>query len=168
MKNIFAVMAQLIRRSFVAVRDPSRSSAFIIRSYAWSCSSKGGLSDQIATRLQNVSDHVHTCTQCCPLMIRSPGRMLTASVNKASFLDYRLISSHSVLSEQMQKEIDTVIGTERNPLMQDRKALPFTDAVIHEVQRYLDLVPLSLPHYATHDISFRGYAIPKVRALIPS
>lgn len=46
--------------------------------------------------------------------------------------------------------------------MEDRKSLPFTDAVIHEVQRYIDLVPLNLPHYTTHPITFRGYTIPKV------
>ncbi|XP_036411593.1 cytochrome P450 2G1-like isoform X2 [Colossoma macropomum] len=78
-----------------------------------------------------------------------------------------LLIKYTHIQEQMQKEIDTVIGTERNSLMQDRKALPFTDAVIHEVQRYLDLVPFSLPHYATHNISFRGYAIPKGTVIIP-
>lgn len=65
----------------------------------------------------------------------------------------------------MQKEIDTVIGQERSPTMEDRKSLPFTDAVIHEVQRYVDLVPLNVPHYAIRDITFRGYTIPKVYRL---
>ncbi|KAL7842710.1 hypothetical protein SRHO_G00243990 [Serrasalmus rhombeus] len=77
-----------------------------------------------------------------------------------------LLIKYTHIQEQMQKEIDTVIG-KRNPLMQDRKALPFTDAVIHEVQRYLDFLPLSLPHYATHDISFRGYTIPNGTVIIP-
>lgn len=62
----------------------------------------------------------------------------------------------------MQKEINAVIGKGRSLLMEDRKFLPFTDAVIHEVQRYIDLVPLNPPHYATYDIKFRGYTIPKV------
>ena len=68
----------------------------------------------------------------------------------------------------MQKEIDTVIAQDRCPKMEDRKSLPFTDAVIHEVQRFLDLVPFSLPHYALHDISFRGYTIPKVSSILRS
>lgn len=63
----------------------------------------------------------------------------------------------------MQMEIDGVIGEGRSPQMEDRKSLPFTDAVLHEVQRFLDIVPFSLPHYALKDISFRGYTIPKVR-----
>lgn len=66
----------------------------------------------------------------------------------------------------MHQEIDTVIGQERCPTMENRNVLPFTHAVIHEVQRFLDIVPFSLPHYALQDISFRGYTIPKV-SLIP-
>uniref|UniRef100_A0A673JS04 Cytochrome P450 2G1-like n=1 Tax=Sinocyclocheilus rhinocerous TaxID=307959 RepID=A0A673JS04_9TELE len=74
-----------------------------------------------------------------------------------------LLIKHPHIQEQMQREIDQVIGQNRIPTMDDRKSLPFTDAVIHEVQRYLDIVPLNVPHYATRDISFRGYIIPKVR-----
>ncbi|KAG7480377.1 cytochrome P450 2F3-like [Solea senegalensis] len=71
------------------------------------------------------------------------------------------------LQEKMQQEIDTAIGQERCPCMEDRKSLPFTDAVLHEVQRFLDLIPLSIPHYSLRDISFRGYTIPKDTVIIP-
>uniref|UniRef100_A0AAY4DTZ7 Cytochrome P450 n=1 Tax=Denticeps clupeoides TaxID=299321 RepID=A0AAY4DTZ7_9TELE len=64
-------------------------------------------------------------------------------------------------------EIDNVIGQTRSPTMEDRKSLPFTNAVIHEAQRFLDLVPLNVPHYATKDISFKGYIIPKDTVVIP-
>ena len=47
--------------------------------------------------------------------------------------------------------------------MQDRSHMPYTDAVVHEIQRYIDLVPSSLPHMVTHDIELRNYIIPKVR-----
>ncbi|CAL8334319.1 unnamed protein product [Boreogadus saida] len=71
------------------------------------------------------------------------------------------------IQEHMQQEIASVIGSERCPNMEDRKSLPFTDAVIHEVQRLLDIVPMNLPHYAERDISFRGYDIPKGTMIIP-
>ncbi|XP_031719356.1 cytochrome P450 2F3-like [Anarrhichthys ocellatus] len=71
------------------------------------------------------------------------------------------------IQEKMQKEIDTVIGQGCAPSMENRKSLPFTDAVVHEVQRFLDLVPFGLPHYALQDISFRGYTIPKDTIIFP-
>ncbi|XP_064157429.1 cytochrome P450 2C20-like isoform X5 [Anguilla rostrata] len=78
-----------------------------------------------------------------------------------------MLIKYPQIQERIQLEIDTVIGRERLPLMEDRKSLPFTDAVIHEVQRVLDIVPLNIPHYATHDISFKGYTIPKDTVIIP-
>ncbi|KAK7883053.1 hypothetical protein WMY93_029227 [Mugilogobius chulae] len=44
---------------------------------------------------------------------------------------------------------------------------PFVDAVVHEVQRFIDIVPLGAPHYALHNITFRGYTIPKNTMIFP-
>ncbi|XP_028274630.1 cytochrome P450 2F5-like [Parambassis ranga] len=71
------------------------------------------------------------------------------------------------IQESMQQEIDSVIGRKRCPYMEDRKSLPFTDAVLHEIQRFLDIVPMNLPHYTLKDISFRGYTIPKDTVILP-
>ena len=46
--------------------------------------------------------------------------------------------------------------------MDDRSKMPYTDAVIHEVQRSLDLAPTSVPHKVTVDTEFKKYFIPKV------
>ncbi|XP_063348492.1 cytochrome P450 2G1-like [Pelmatolapia mariae] len=87
----------------------------------------------------------------------------------SSTLRYALtvLIKYPKIQEKMQQEIDTVIGKDRCPRMNDRKSLPFSYAVIHEVQRFLDIVPFSAPHYALNDISFRGYTIPKDTVIIP-
>lgn len=46
--------------------------------------------------------------------------------------------------------------------MEDRAKLPYTDAVIHEVQRMGNIAPLSLPHVTNMDIQLGGYTVPKV------
>lgn len=67
------------------------------------------------------------------------------------------------LAEKLHKEIDRVIGPSRIPAVKDRLEMPYMDAVVHEIQRFIDLVPSNLPHEAMQDTVFQGYVIPKVR-----
>ncbi|XP_038672650.1 cytochrome P450 2K1-like [Scyliorhinus canicula] len=68
---------------------------------------------------------------------------------------------------KVQEEIDRVIGSERSPRMEDRKHMPYTDAVIHEVQRFANIAPLGIPRTTTVDINFQGYFIAKGTYIIP-
>lgn len=65
-------------------------------------------------------------------------------------------------SEQCQREIDEVLGAREHVTYEDRNAMPFVQAVIHEGQRVGDIVPLSMFHTARTDIQLQGYSIPKV------
>ncbi|XP_061019090.1 cytochrome P450 2C4-like isoform X2 [Dama dama] len=72
-----------------------------------------------------------------------------------------LLLKHPEVTAKVQEEIDHVIGRHRSPCMQDRSHMPYMDAVVHEIQRYIDLIPSSLPHMVTRDVEFRNYIIPK-------
>ncbi|XP_026637253.1 cytochrome P450 2C55-like isoform X2 [Microtus ochrogaster] len=79
-----------------------------------------------------------------------------------------LLLKHPDVTAKVQKEIDHVIGRHRTPCMEDRSHMPYTDAVLHEVQRFVDLLPNNLPHAVTCDIKFRNYFIPKGTTVIAS
>uniref|UniRef100_A0A8D0P5T0 unspecific monooxygenase n=1 Tax=Sus scrofa TaxID=9823 RepID=A0A8D0P5T0_PIG len=79
-----------------------------------------------------------------------------------------LLLKHPEVTAKVQEEIDRVIGRHRSACMQDRSHMPYTDAVVHEIQRYIDLVPTNLPHAVTCDIKFRNYLIPKGTTILTS
>ncbi|XP_052569166.1 cytochrome P450 2C27-like isoform X2 [Peromyscus californicus insignis] len=79
-----------------------------------------------------------------------------------------LLLKHPHVTAKVQEEIDRVVGRHRSPCMKDRSHMPYTDAVIHEVQRFIDILPNSLPHEVICDIKFRNYLIPKGTTVITS
>ncbi|XP_044146869.1 cytochrome P450 2C15-like [Bufo gargarizans] len=70
-----------------------------------------------------------------------------------------LMIKYPEIQQKVQNEIEQVIGSAR-PQMTHKKQMPYTDAVIHEIQRFADVIPAVL-HSATQDFTFRGYFIPK-------
>ncbi|KAM9305501.1 cytochrome P450 2K1-like [Gastrophryne carolinensis] len=78
-----------------------------------------------------------------------------------------LMMKYPEIQKKVQEEIREHIKPGQMPSVEDRKNMPYTDAVIHEVQRFANIVPLNLSHTCPKDVNFRGYCIPKGTEVIP-
>ncbi|XP_052016268.1 cytochrome P450 2D9-like isoform X2 [Apodemus sylvaticus] len=79
-----------------------------------------------------------------------------------------LMILHPDVQRKVQQEIDQVIGQVRHPEMADQVHMPYTNAVIHEVQRFGDIASLNLPRITSRDIEVQNFLIPKGTTLIPN
>ena len=88
---------------------------------------------------------------------------LAGTETTASTLQWALIllANHPEIQEKLHTEIDSVVPRDRPPALDDRRQLPFTEAVILELLRNKTTVPLGLPHETLQDTHFIGYFIPK-------
>ncbi|NWU92896.1 CP2K1 protein, partial [Upupa epops] len=77
-----------------------------------------------------------------------------------------LMMKYPEIQKKVQEEIEQVIGS-TPPRIEHRSQLPYTDAVIHEIQRFADILPVNLPHETVTDVTFKGYFIPKGTHIVP-
>ncbi|XP_072704823.1 cytochrome P450 2H2-like [Ciconia boyciana] len=78
-----------------------------------------------------------------------------------------LLLEHPEAAAKVRGEIERVMGTERTPALGDRGAMPYTEAFIHEAQRYLDLVPLGFIRTVKRDTQLGGFTIPEGCTIYP-
>ncbi|XP_078522649.1 cytochrome P450 2J6-like [Lissotriton helveticus] len=72
------------------------------------------------------------------------------------------------IQENVQKEMDDVIGESQIIHYEDRKRLPYTNAVIHEIQRMSSIAPIGLFRKTVKEISLQGFNIEKGSLIIPN
>lgn len=65
------------------------------------------------------------------------------------------------IQAKVQEEIDRVVGGERQPSLSDKDKLPYTNAVIHEIQRIGNIVPINLARVVGETTQIGKYSIPK-------
>ncbi|XP_063793828.1 cytochrome P450 2B11-like isoform X3 [Pseudophryne corroboree] len=80
---------------------------------------------------------------------------------------FLLLLKYPNIRIKVQKEIDQVIGRQRAPEQEDRESMPYTVAVIHEIQRYANVLPMNLPHAVSRDFKFRGFTLPQGTDVFP-
>ncbi|KAF7360772.1 Cytochrome P450 [Mycena venus] len=86
------------------------------------------------------------------------GADTTVSVITAYFL---AAAKYPEVQSKAQAEIDAVVGQNRLPTSEDRKSLPYIEAICKELMRWLPVVPLALPHRAMADDVYENYFIPQ-------
>ncbi|KAF7360790.1 Cytochrome P450 [Mycena venus] len=86
------------------------------------------------------------------------GADTTVSVVTAYFL---AAAKYPEVQSKAQAEIDAVVGQNRLPTFDDRKSLPYIEAICKELMRWLPVAPLAIPHRAMADGMYNNYFIPK-------
>ncbi|XP_060929337.1 cytochrome P450 2J6-like [Limanda limanda] len=72
------------------------------------------------------------------------------------------------VQERCQQEIDEVLEGKHSVTYVDRHNMPYIQAMIHEVQRIGNIVPLSIVNSTTKDTELMGYSIPRGTLVIPN
>ncbi|WP_411026806.1 cytochrome P450, partial [Salmonella sp. s54395] len=60
------------------------------------------------------------------------------------------------IQNRISLELTQVVGKSRNPSLEDRQSLPFTQAFLSETLRHSCVVPFTIPHSTTRDVVLRG------------
>ncbi|XP_063777160.1 cytochrome P450 2C31-like isoform X2 [Pseudophryne corroboree] len=97
-------------------------------------------------------------------MLLAAGMETTSSTLKFCLV---VASNYPDVQRKVQQEIDEVTESQRPPGIMDRAQMPYTNAVVHEIQRIFDLAPTAHYHAVTKDTQFRGYTLPKGTIVTP-
>ncbi|CAB1350113.1 unnamed protein product [Coregonus sp. 'balchen'] len=71
------------------------------------------------------------------------------------------------MADRANESIHLAGSASIQPLVEDRKNLPYADAVIHETHRLANIAPMAIPHTTSQDVTFQGYIIKKGTSVIP-
>ncbi|XP_054838979.1 cytochrome P450 2J5-like isoform X1 [Eublepharis macularius] len=78
-----------------------------------------------------------------------------------------LMANHPDIQEKVQKEIDDFLSSSQLFSYQDWKKLPYTSAVIHEIQRFKYVLLVGFPRQCSKDANIMGFFIRKGATVIP-
>lgn len=67
-------------------------------------------------------------------------------------------------AERVQREIEAVLEPSHVISYEDRKRLPYTNAVIHETLRYSNITSVGVPRLCVRNTTLLGFHIKKVRS----
>ncbi|XP_010220744.1 PREDICTED: cytochrome P450 2J2-like [Tinamus guttatus] len=65
------------------------------------------------------------------------------------------------IQEKVQKELDAVLGPSQLICYEDRRRLPYTNAVVHEIQRFSNIVFVGMPRVCVRNTTLLGFPLRK-------
>lgn len=65
-------------------------------------------------------------------------------------------------TEKVQKELDAVLGPSKLICYEDRRELPYTNAVVHEMQRFSNIISVGMPRVCVRNTTLLGFPLKKV------
>nr|XP_056705962.1 cytochrome P450 2J2-like [Euleptes europaea] len=78
-----------------------------------------------------------------------------------------LMVTHPDIQEKAQKELEDAFGSSQSISYQDRKKVPYTLALIHEIQRFKCILLAGNPRESLEDVTILGSFIPKGSTVVP-
>ncbi|XP_030591497.1 cytochrome P450 2K1-like [Archocentrus centrarchus] len=122
-----------------------------------------GLVDSFLTRkIQleasgNMNSHYHEDNLLITVVnLFTAGTETTSTTLRCGLL---LMAKYPEIQDKVQEELARVVGN-RQVQAGDRRILPYTEAVIHEIQRLSNIVPI-IVHCTSQDVIFQSYFIKK-------
>lgn len=65
-------------------------------------------------------------------------------------------------TEKVQKELDAILDPSQLICYEDRKELPYTNAVVHEIQRFSNIISTGMPRVCVRNTTLLGFPLKKV------
>nr|XP_056701797.1 cytochrome P450 2F2-like [Euleptes europaea] len=125
--------------------------------------------DCFLLKMQQEKENPHTYFYMNSLVMTIHNLFFAATDTTRNTLRFGILilMKYPEVQAKVYEEINQVVGSHRSPSIEDRVELPYTDALIHEIQRVADVIPLGGPHTVTRDTHFHGYMLPKGTNVIP-
>ncbi|XP_072050894.1 cytochrome P450 2J4-like [Amphiura filiformis] len=110
---------------------------------------------------QEVGRESHVNLPNMPVTVMNLFRAGTVTISTTLRWSVLYLMAYPEIQKRIQHEMDSVVGRDRFPRLSDKDKLPFTSAVLLEIQRITSIIPLGLSHSCGEDTTIEGYDIPK-------